>query len=140
MKKVMVFGTFDIVHPGHLYVFEEAKKMADTLVVGLATDKTVEKIKKQKPFYSEQQRKAFLEHIKEVDEVYIGDENNPYLIVQKHAPDIIVLGYDQSVFVDKLEAFLQESGLTESQIIRLKKFPTQEIKSSVLKDYIEKNY
>lgn len=139
MKTVMVFGTFDIVHPGHLYVFEEAKKLGDKLIVGLATDATVKKIKNQEPFYNQQQRKNFLEHITEIDEVHIGDEDNPYLIVKKHQPDIIVLGYDQNVFVEKLEQALKDMGLLETKVIRLEKYLDQDIKSSALRRYIENN-
>ncbi|HEY4500387.1 MAG TPA: adenylyltransferase/cytidyltransferase family protein, partial [Candidatus Paceibacterota bacterium] len=48
MKRVMVFGTFDILHPGHLYFLRAAKKLGDYLIVSLARDVNVRKIKGRK--------------------------------------------------------------------------------------------
>ena len=58
MGKVMVFGTFDGLHPGHLNFFKQAIRLGDYLVVVGARDKPVNKVKKRKPRFSERQRLA----------------------------------------------------------------------------------
>ena len=57
MKKVLIFGTFDIVHMGHLHIFKKAKEYGEVLIVSLARDKNVEKIKGIGSFYNEKERK-----------------------------------------------------------------------------------
>lgn len=96
---VMAFGTFDLLHPGHEYVFTEAKKYGNYLIVVLARDSTVRQVKKKKPFYSQEIRKKNLEKNKWIDEVVLGDENDKYTAIKKYKPDTIVLGYDQSYFL-----------------------------------------
>ena len=50
MRKVMVFGTFDIIHKGHINMLIQAKKLGDFLVVVLACDKTIEAVKNRKSY------------------------------------------------------------------------------------------
>ena len=60
MKAVMVFGTFDILHPGHINFFKQAKKYGNLIAV-IARDRTVKQVKGRLPKYSEKQRlKAIL--------------------------------------------------------------------------------
>ena len=56
MKKIMVFGTFDVLHKGHINFFKQAKKHGDHLLVVVARDKTVSLIKGIKPHYDEKER------------------------------------------------------------------------------------
>ena len=58
MTKVMVFGTFDPLHPGHVDFFRQAKQHGDELVVVVALDSTVEKTKGRKPSLGENARLA----------------------------------------------------------------------------------
>ena len=102
MKTVMIFGTFDIVHRGHLNLFKQARKFADRLVVVLARDARVKSIKNKESIYNEKERKLFLEQIRLVDQVVLGDKKDVYKIIQKIRPDVIVLGYDQIYFTEKL--------------------------------------
>lgn len=120
MKQVMLFGTFDILHAGHLFVFKQAKKLGNVTVV-VARDKRVKKIKGNATIHSEKERAELLKHIDIIDRVILGDKNDVYKVVRLEKPDIIVLGYDQIHFVDGLEKKLEELKL-ETKIIRLKPY------------------
>lgn len=93
-KIVLVGGCFDILHPGHVYFLDQAKKRGDLLVVFLESD---EKIKRQKgpdrPFYLQKERAFILSFIRPVDIIVLLPdvaENNLYdkLVIELH-PDIL---------------------------------------------------
>jgi FAD synthetase len=132
MKKVMVFGTFDIFHKGHENFLKQARRKGDFLLVVVARDKTVAKIKKQKTRNKEQKRKRILENSHLVDKVILGNLGDKYAIIKKYQPDIIYLGYDQKAYVDKIKDKLLEYGLEKTKIIRLKPFHPEKYKSSKL--------
>ena len=94
MVTVMATGTFDLLHLGHIYFLKEAKKLGDKLVVVVATDATVRKLKHE-PVNPEQIRLNLIKELKVVDEAYLGYETDMYKIVEELKPDIIALGYDQ---------------------------------------------
>jgi len=135
MKKVLLFGTFDIVHIGHLHVFKKAREYGDTVRVILARDTRIKKIKGMSPVHDEEERKEFLSHIDLIDEVVLGDESDVYKPIEEYKPDVIVLGYDQKKFVDKLITKLQDMNL-ETDIVRLEPFKHETHKSGKIKDYI----
>jgi FAD synthetase len=104
MLKVMVFGTFDILHPGHEHMLKEAKSLGNFLVVVIARDKTVEKVKNHLPRLNENLRLKNLKRLNIADQVTLGTESeNKHLIIDEEKPDIIALGYDQKFFIDELE-------------------------------------
>ena len=90
----MATGTFDLLHMGHIYYLNEAKKLGDTLVVVVATDSTVRKLKHE-PVTPQEIRLNLIKELRIVDEAYLGHENDMYAIVEEIRPDIIALGYDQ---------------------------------------------
>jgi FAD synthetase len=94
MVKVMATGTFDLLHMGHIYYLREAKKLGDTLVVVVATDNTVRKLKHE-PITPQETRLSLIKELKMVDEAYLGHEDDIYTIVEEIKPDIIALGFDQ---------------------------------------------
>jgi len=96
MKKVMVFGTFDLLHKGHLYFLSEAKKQGTYLIVVVARDSTVEKIKHKKPKHTELERKYAIEKTKIADKVILGAEKLSFECIVDEKPDVICLGYDQN--------------------------------------------
>jgi FAD synthetase len=95
MVKVMATGAFDLLHMGHIYYLREAKKLGDTLVVVVATDSTVQKLKHD-PITPQEDRVNLIKELKMVDEVYLGHDEDMYSIVQEIKPDIIALGFDQT--------------------------------------------
>lgn len=136
MVTVMAFGTFDFLHLGHVYTFEQAKALGDKLVVVISRDSSVEKIKGKKPFFSQEERKQLVEALKAVDETVIGDEVDFFVPVKKYAPDILALGYDQQVMPEKvIREKLDAIGLTKTKIVRLKPFEHDKHKSSSLKKF-----
>ncbi|MBI4992857.1 MAG: FAD synthase [Candidatus Magasanikbacteria bacterium] len=135
---VMVFGTFDILHLGHIHMFEEAREYGDKLVAVVARDINVEKVKGIGPFHNENERLKFVKHINLVDEAVLGDKTDVYKVIKKIKPDVIALGYDQRVYIDKLSRALVELGLNKTKIVRLSECQPKRMKTTKIKKYIER--
>lgn len=123
--KVMAFGTFDRLHPGHLNFFGQAKKCGDYLVIVVARDINVKKIKGRFPKKNEKQRLAAIKKAGVGDKVLLGQIKNPYAVIKKEKPAVIALGYDQKSFSQGLGA-----KFPEIKIVRLKSFKPNIYKSS----------
>lgn len=115
--KVLVAGTFDILHPGHIYLLEEAAKLGEVYVV-VARDRNVEKLKGMLPVFREEDRIKILESLKAVRGVVLGDTGDFFRAVVEIDPDIILLGPDQDEKWVKTE--IQLRGL-RTKIMRLEK-------------------
>ena len=102
MDKILIAGTFDILHPGHLNLLRQAKELGDFLIVVMARDENVLKTKGQKPFLNEDQRLDNLEKLGLVDKIVLGDLIDPYKVVKEEQPAVVALGYDQQTFVNGL--------------------------------------
>lgn len=112
MTKVMVFGTFDRFHPGHDSFLKQAKENGETLIVVVARDATVEKIKGKPPEQNERMRLRKVAEHPAVDEAVFGSLGTDKMeIIMATRPDIICLGYDQKAFVDVLHATLERERL-----------------------------
>jgi FAD synthetase len=120
MVKVMATGTFDLLHMGHIYYLKEAKKLGDILVVVVATDATVRKLKHD-PITPQEIRVNLIKELKVVDEAYLGHEKDIYAIVEEIKPDIIALGFDQVHDADAIKAELKKRKLNV-QVVRLSKY------------------
>lgn len=131
MKRVMVFGTFDILHPGHINFLEQARKLGDFLIVSIAREKNVKRIKGRRPYHSEKERKELLSSLKFVDKVAVGANKDYLNHIIKQKPDVIALGYDQKYYTDKLKEKLAQRGL-KVKIVRLKSYKPNLYKSSKL--------
>jgi len=116
----MVFGTFDGLHPGHLNFFKQAKDLAENsfLIVSIARDKNVKRIKGKLPLFSEKERKSLVKKSGLADKIVLGDEKNYLKHILKERPEIIALGYDQKEYVKDLKKKLKKKGL-ELKIFRL---------------------
>ena len=94
-KTVFTNGCFDILHRGHIELLKHCKSIGKYVIVGLNSDKSVERLKgSTRPLTSQDDRKAILESIKYVDEVIIFNEDTPYNLIKQLEPDIIVKGGD----------------------------------------------
>lgn len=134
MTRVMVFGTFDMVHEGHVDLFRQARALAPDpyLIVSVARSKSVVRIKGAAPRRSEVERISLLRRNTLVDEVVLGQEDG-YIehIIEAH-PDVIALGYDQEgEYVSRLEKDLASAGLSP-RIVRLNAFNPEVYKTSKL--------
>ena len=134
-KTILIFGTFDIVHAGHLALFQQAKRFGK-LVVVVARDTTVKKVKGQLPFHTERERKSFLEHMDYIDTVILGDTRDMYRAIRRLKPDVIGLGYDQNFFVDKLKQTIHDIG-KEIHIVRFKAYKPKRCKTGQIRRYFE---
>lgn len=131
MAKVMATGTFDILHTGHLYYLQEARKLGGintTLAVVVATDNTVKKNKKI-PIMSQQQRLEIISMLKVVDEAYMGYDGDPLKIVHMIKPDIIAIGPDQDFDTRKLHETLLNEGL-DVEVVKIEKYKQSDLDSS----------
>lgn len=134
MKKVMVFGAFDCLHPGHLDFFKQAKKYGNFLIVSVGTDKNVKKIKGKRALFNQGERLALVENCKIVDQAVLGAESNFYEHIANFKPDVLCLGYDQWVHEDEVRAKLLEVGLEKTKVLRLKPYQQGRAKSKVVKN------
>ncbi len=116
----MATGTFDLLHMGHIYYLREAKKLGDELVVVVACDNTVRKLKHE-PVTPDHLRVDIINELKMVDLAVIGKENDMYEIVKELNPDIIALGFDQFHDEITLKKELNKRHLNHIKIIRLPK-------------------
>ncbi len=131
--RIMVFGTFDMVHPGHRNFFTQARKLAQNpfLIVSLARDKNVLRIKGKKPVKSEKQRMGLVDKIRGVNKVVLGGSDNHMAHIIKEQPDIIALGYDQTAYVRGLRSELKRAGL-KTKVVRLVPHKPHIYKTSLL--------
>ena len=108
MKTVLVFGTFDSLHSGHLYFLRQARGWARRLVVSVARDEFVLSAKGKTPENDERSRLQRLSESGLADEVYLSDPvPGSYAILRKVRPDLICLGYDQDALEDSLRSWLE---------------------------------
>ena len=107
MKKVLVFGTFDVIHAGHLSFLRQARAEGDYIIASVARDEYVRKTKGREPVHSEKQRLAHLLEAELVDEAHLSDPvPGTYSIVSRFRPDTVCFGHDQNRLRDNLEAWL----------------------------------
>lgn len=103
MKKVITYGTYDLLHRGHINLLKRAKAMGDFLVVGLSSDE-FNAIKNKKAFYSYEERKLVLEAVRYVDLVipeHTWEQKAQDVI--DHDIDVFVMGDDWSGKFDDLK-------------------------------------
>ena len=132
MKLVMTFGTFDGLHAGHEMYLQQAKALGDSLVVVVARDETVQKVKGREPEYGEKERVKMLEESGIADTVVLGNVDDKYKVIKKHRPNVIALGYDQFVFTFRLEKFLIDEKI-DAKIVRMEPYEPTVFKSSLIK-------
>lgn len=132
-KIVLASGVFDLLHLGHVRFLEDAKKAGGKdaqLIVIIARDSTVEKMKGRKPIMPEEQRRLLVESLKVVDKAVLGYENLDIgEVIGKIKPDVIALGYDQKDMVKQVKDFLDKNK-TEVKVVRIGKFGENTLDSS----------
>ena len=107
MKRVITYGTFDLLHAGHINIFKKAKELGDFLVVGLSTDE-FNLIKNKNSYYNYEERKLILESVKYIDLVI--PENNweqKSEDIQNYKIDLFVMGSDWSGHFDFLKPYCE---------------------------------
>ena len=133
MKTVLAAGVFDLLHYGHIRYLEEAKKAGGEgarLIVIIARDETVHRLKGHGPTIPEDQRRAVIEALKVVDEALLGHEEMDLIqVIEQVKPDIVVMGHDQQgikVQVEKVNKVLK----ADIEIVQLKQFGEDDLNST----------
>jgi D-beta-D-heptose 7-phosphate kinase/D-beta-D-heptose 1-phosphate adenosyltransferase len=96
MKTVIVNGTFDILHPGHVRMLNTARSLGDYLIVCIDTDRRVKELKgDQRPINDQNFRRIMLQNLKAVDIVEFFDSSDDLIrLIKLYKPDIMVKGSD----------------------------------------------
>lgn len=95
MVTVFTPGCFDILHFGHIELFKYCRSIGDEVIVGLNSDDSIRKIKgTNRPVNDLRSRLSVLESIKYIDKVIVFNEEDPYDLIKKINPDIMVKGGD----------------------------------------------
>jgi rfaE bifunctional protein nucleotidyltransferase chain/domain len=96
MRIVFTNGVFDLLHPGHVRYLQDARRLGDTLFVGINSDRSVRALAKgpNRPINTENERAEILAALECVDGVVIFDEDTPYEVVAALQPDVLVKGAD----------------------------------------------
>lgn len=130
----MVFGAFDVLHAGHINFFHQARKLAKNpfLIVSVARDVNVKKIKGKNSLFKEQQRLKAVGQLAIVDKAVLGGRAGYLPHILDERPGIIALGYDQTAYTRNLAQKLHKMGLTV-KIMRLKPYRHKIYKSSLYK-------
>lgn len=107
MKKVITYGTFDLLHTGHINILRRAKELGDYLIVAVSTDE-FNTLKHKEAYHSFEERKQILEAIKFVDEV-IGENDWDQKVedVKKYSVDTFVMGNDWEGEFDFLKEYCE---------------------------------
>ena len=128
MKKVITYGTFDLLHYGHINLLKRAKSLGDYLIVGLSTDDFNNTEKNKESYFVYENRKSLLDAVKYVDLV-IPEEtwDQKVLDIQKYNVDIFVIGDDWKGKFDYLEDF----GIEVVYLQRTNEISTTKIKKDL---------
>ncbi len=117
--KVLTAGTFEILHPGHIYYLKQAWRLGRVITV-VSRDSTVLKIKKREPIVDEKSRLEVVGSLYYVHKARLGYEDDMLRVVEEERPNIILLGPDQPVDEDWLKRELERRGLGDVTVMRLK--------------------
>ena len=128
MKKVITYGTFDLLHYGHINLLRRAKSLGDYLIVGLSTDEFNNKEKNKECYFDFENRKLLLDAVRYVDLV-VPEENWKQKIsdIQKYNIDVFVIGDDWKGKFD----YLKDFGVEVVYLSRTKEISTSKIKNDL---------
>lgn len=124
MKKVLTYGTYDLLHWGHINLLKRAKDLGDYLIVGLSTDE-FNAIKHKTSYHDYEERKKILSAIKYVDEIIPeNDWEQKVCDVKNNNIDIFVMGNDWEGEFDFLEKYCDVFYLPRTEDISSSKIKT----------------
>lgn len=122
-KTVMAFGSFDLLHPGHLLYLRRARALGDRLIVVVARDESIEMLKRRKPLLNERARLSVIRSLRMVDLAVLGNRlsnaRDRYRILEKYRPSVIAFGYDQRVNEGEVKKWLMAHGI-KARIVRIR--------------------
>ncbi len=123
MRTIVAFGTFDVLHPGHVHYLERAKALGGRLVVVVARDESVRMFKGHEPVFDQAARLMMVGSLKSVDMAILGNRlrkaDDLYNVFKRCRPDIIALGYDQRADIPAMREWLARNRI-KARIVRLR--------------------
>lgn len=125
MKRVITYGTFDLLHYGHIHLLRRARELGDYLIVALSTDEFNREQKHKKNFFSYEQRKLLLEAVRYVDRVI------PERDWEQKVRDIVDFDVDIFVMGDDWKGKFDDLADCGVEVVYLPRTP--EISSSQIK-------
>ncbi len=134
MTRVMAQGTFDLLHPGHVYYLRESAEQGDELYVVIARD--IRMREKKELVMDEQSRRAVVDALEMVDTAVLGSEESIFDSVDRVRPDVITVGYDQPYNPEELEETLEAHGFDGIEVMRIGKYEGPIEASSQLKEQL----
>lgn len=128
--RILTYGTFDLLHIGHVRIIKRAKALGNELIVGLSSDE-FNKVKGKKSVYTYKERKEILEALQDVDLV-IKEESWEQKIqdIKKFDIDILVMGDDWKCKFDYLKEYCQVIYLERTENIS-----TTEVRNEIVNKY-----
>lgn len=130
MKTVLTFGTFDVLHVGHVNILKRARELGDRLIVGVSSDALNFSKKRRSPVYPETERTAIVAALGCVDQVFVEqslDLKGDY--IQQYSADVLVMGDDWQGRFDKYNSMCEvvylprTEGISTTQLIaEIKKY------------------
>lgn len=132
MKRVLVFGTFDGIHPGHLFFLREAKKYGDTLAVVVTCDRHVRLFKKKGACFTERERVSLVQALRWVDSARVGDRGEEWTMIKKLKPQVICAGYDQNINHPGLAAQCAALKI-QPRMVRIRAYYQKKYKTTLLR-------
>lgn len=142
MARILATGTFDVLHPGHVYYLEKSKDLGDELFVIIARTEMVSH--KEDPILPDEQRRKMVDSLEVVDKAFLGSKKSKFDPLYQIEPDIITIGYDQHYDIKELKNKLQKRGF-DIDVVRIDDkrppnghlYSTSEIIRSIKKPYLE---
>lgn len=132
-KIVFTNGCFDILHRGHVEYLRKAKLLGDILIVGLNSNKSVQRLKgKPRPYQDEQDRSIILDALEMIDLVVMFEEDTPLKLICELKPDILVKGGDYDFHSVVGASEVESWGGTVKIIPFLKGFGTSKLVEKII--------
>ena len=131
MKTVLVFGTFDVIHPGHKFFLEQSAIYGEKLIAVIARDDFVYKTKSRTPVHGQQER---IEHIIKsglVNDAFLADTvTGTFNVINKLDPQIVCFGHDQLKLAEAFRNWLNENN-KEIEIVMIEPFKRDQYSSTL---------
>ena len=132
-KKVMVFGVFDRLHPGHISFLEQAAQLGTELIAVVTRDAMVKQLKNKLPTQAEGERMHAIQNSLGVHKAVLGDILlGSYEVIRNHQPDVICFGYDQHEFMQDMQARMARGELASIQLVVMKPHESDRFHTSLL--------
>lgn len=131
IEKIMLFGSFDGIHPGHEYLINRARDISPNIILIIAHDQVIIDIKKQNPIYNLTKRISHLQEKFADITIVAGDTQvGLWSAIKEYRPNTIMVGYDQHGLKRALESIKDKYGFI---IIKADPYHPEKYKSSLLR-------